>query len=93
MQHHAKYKLSIRKSHKTTLAIQNIKGETYSIKSYTITRSGQCVSVDQLESTTPGLIAQIKAKPTMTRYIAMTVFVDHYERFTYVHIQKSTSAN
>ena len=43
MQHQAMYKLSIRKSHKTTLAIQNIKGETYSIKSYTITRPGQCV--------------------------------------------------
>jgi len=59
----------------------------------TITRPGQCVSVDQLESTTPGLIAQMKGKPTTKRYTAATVFVDHYSGFTYVYIQKSTSAD
>jgi len=63
------------------------------IMSYTITRPGQCISVDQLESTTPGLIAQMKGKPTMKRYIAATVFIDHYSGFTFVHIQKSTSAD
>jgi hypothetical protein len=53
---------------------------------------GDCVSVDQLESTTPGLIAQLKGVPTTARYKVATVFVDHATRFTYVHLQKSTNA-
>jgi hypothetical protein len=55
-------------------------------------RPGECVSVDQLESTTPGLIAQLKGIPTTQRYRAATVFVDHATRFSYVHLQKSTNA-
>ena len=34
----------------------------------TATRPGQIVSVDQLESNTPGLIAQLKGKLTQQRY-------------------------
>lgn len=56
-------------------------------------RPGECVSVDQLESTTPGLIAQLKGIPTIRRYKAATVFVDHATRFTYVHLQQSTNAD
>lgn len=52
------------------------------IKSHTITSPGQCVSVDQLESTTPGLIAQMKGRPMTKRYIAATVFINHYSGFT-----------
>lgn len=55
-------------------------------------RPGECVSVDQLESTTPGLIAQIKGVPTTERYKVATVFVDQATRFSYVHLQKSTNA-
>jgi hypothetical protein len=58
-----------------------------------ITTPGQCVSVDQLESTTPGLIAQLKGIPTTKRYKAATVFVDHYSRLSYVHLQKTTNAS
>jgi hypothetical protein len=49
--------------------------------------------VDQLESTTPGLIAQLKGIPTTKRYKVATVFVDHYSRLSYVHLQKMTSAS
>jgi hypothetical protein len=49
--------------------------------------------VDQLESTTPGLIAQLKGIPTTKWYRAMTVFVDHYSHLSYVHLQKMTSAS
>jgi hypothetical protein len=36
-------------------------------KLLTITAPGDCVSVDQMESTTPGLIAQIKGIPTNSK--------------------------
>ena len=57
-----------------------------------LTRPGQCVSVDQLISTTPGLIAQLRGKPTSDRYRAATVFVDQYSGYSHVVPQRSTSA-
>jgi Reverse transcriptase (RNA-dependent DNA polymerase)/GAG-pre-integrase domain len=53
---------------------------------------GDCVSVDQLESSVPGLIGQLKGKPTTKRYRVATVFVDHHSNFSYVHLQTSTNA-
>jgi hypothetical protein len=58
----------------------------------TITGPGDCVSVDQLESSTPGLIAQLRGFLTRKRYTVSTIFVDHYSRLSYVHLQQSTSA-
>ena len=55
-------------------------------------KPGDCVSIDQLESTTPGLVAQMKGRLTTDRYLAATVFTDHYSGFSYVHIQRSTSS-
>jgi len=52
---------------------------------------GGCVSVDRLESTTPGLIAQVKGLITTKRYRAATIFVDHHSALSYVHLQKSTN--
>ena len=57
-----------------------------------ITKPGECVSVDKLESPTPGLIAQLKGIPTKMRYKVATIFVDHYSRLSYVHLQKTTNA-
>ena len=57
-----------------------------------ITAPGQCVSVDQLISHTPGVIAQLCRTPAHKRYQAATAFVDHYSRLSYVHLQQSTSA-
>lgn len=50
---------------------------------------GDCVSVDQLESRTPGFIAQSKGILTKQRYEYATVFVDHYSRLSYVYLMKS----
>lgn len=55
-------------------------------------RPGQCVSVDQMESSTPGLIAQLKGKPTKARYRYATVFVDHFSDFTYVFLMRTLSS-
>ena len=43
-----------------------------------IRRPGDCVSIDQLESPTPGFIGQIKGWLMTDRYTAATVFVDHF---------------
>ena len=56
-----------------------------------ITRPGQCVSIDQLESSTPGLIGQVKGWLTRDRFKVATVFVDHYSNMSYVHCQRTTS--
>jgi hypothetical protein len=61
-------------------------------RSRTITKPGDCVSVDQLESSTPGFIAQLRGIPTTKRYLVATIFVDHYSGLSYTHLQKSTSA-
>ena len=54
----------------------------------TATYPGQVVSVDQLESTSPGFIAQLKGALTQQRYRYATVFVDQFSRYTYVYLQK-----
>ena len=52
-------------------------------------RPGQVVSVDQLKSPTPGLVAQMTGILTTKRYVYATVFVDQYSRIGYVHLQKT----
>ena len=53
---------------------------------------GDVISVDQMISQTPGLIAQMAGFLTKDRYTCATVFVDHNSNLSYVHFQKSTSA-
>ena len=55
------------------------------------TKAGHCVSVDQMISPTPGLIAQMTGKLTTKRYTCATVFIDQATRLSYVYIQKSTN--
>jgi len=57
-----------------------------------VTAPGHCVSVDQLESRVPGLIAQLRGKPTFERYRYATVFVDHWSRLSYCHLQRTNTA-
>jgi hypothetical protein len=57
-----------------------------------ITQPGQCVLVDQLESTTLGFFGQMKGRLTTAKYRAATIFVDHCSNLTYVHLQQTTSA-
>ena len=54
----------------------------------TATRPGQVVSVDQLESNSPGLIAQLKGKLTQQRYKYATIFVDQYSGYTFIFLQR-----
>ncbi|KAL7561622.1 hypothetical protein ACA910_001490 [Epithemia clementina (nom. ined.)] len=48
----------------------------------------QVVSVDQLESTTVGFIAQLKGRLTLQRYKYATVFVDQFSRYSFIYLQK-----
>ena len=52
------------------------------------TRPGQVVAVDQLESNSPGVIAQLKGKLTQQRYKYATVFVDQYSGYTFIYLQR-----
>ena len=68
------------------------KAEPNRIQPIKITKPGQCVSVDQMQSSTPGFVAQMKGQLTRLRYTGATIFVDHFSRLCYVHPQKSLSA-
>ena len=59
---------------------------------HTATKPGEYVSVDQLESRTPGFLAVLRGFVTNKRYTCATIFVDHYSRFTYYYPQTSTNA-
>ena len=69
-----------------------MKGAIRQVPAVTVTKPGDCVSVDQLESTVPGLIAQLKGIPTKVCYCTATIFMDHFSRLSYVHLQKSLSS-
>jgi hypothetical protein len=58
-----------------------------------VTRPGDFVSVDQLESSTPGFFAQLTGILTKRRYTCATVFVDHFSRFEYVHMQQHLTSD
>ena len=58
----------------------------------TATAPGQCVSVDQMESRAVGFVAQLKGRLTKGRYKVATIFVDHYSRLGYVHLQKDSTS-
>ena len=51
------------------------------------TSSGQIISVDQLESSTVGFIAQLKGKLTTQRYQYAMVFVGQHSRYAYIYLQ------
>jgi hypothetical protein len=57
-----------------------------------VTSPGGLVSVDQMESSTLGLVAQLKGIPTRERYKIGTVFVDHASDYTFVHLQSDSSS-
>ena len=56
------------------------------------TFAGQCVSVDQLVSSTPGFVPIHRGLPTLKRYIGATIFVDHFSDFTYCHLMTEMNA-
>jgi hypothetical protein len=68
------------------------RGRETSLEVFVATKTGQCVSVDQLVSTQVGFIAQLKGILTKKRYTAATVFVDHYSWLKYVHLMAKLSS-
>jgi hypothetical protein len=56
------------------------------------TAPGQCISVDQMESSTLGFIGQLKGRLTTRRYKYATMFIDHFSRYKYVHLQSSITS-
>jgi hypothetical protein len=56
------------------------------------TKPGEKVSVDQLVSPTPGLIAQMTGFLTTKRYRYATVYVDQFSRLGFIYLQKTASA-
>ncbi len=56
------------------------------------TKPGECVSVDQMASTEFGFFAQMKGKLTKRRYRCATIFVDHFSRLRFVHLQTDDSS-
>ena len=53
----------------------------------TTTQPGQVLSVDQLESNSPWLIAQLKGKFSKKRYKYATILVDQFSAYTFVFLQ------
>jgi len=53
---------------------------------------GDVVSVDQLVSPVPGIVAQATGRPTLLRYKYATVYVDHASKLGYIHLQSSADA-
>ena len=56
------------------------------------TNSGEVVLVDQLESTSPGFIAQLKGTLTQQRYKYATIFVDQFSQYNFVYLQKRVTS-
>ncbi len=68
------------------------KSKVRAIKPLNITQTGDGVSVDQFESSTPGFIGLMRGFPTKMRYTSGTVFSDHHSRLSFVHLHKFLSA-
>ena len=56
-----------------------------------VSKPGHCVSVDQIESRTPGFCGVLRGFITNRRYTCATIFTDHNSCFSYIHLQNSTS--
>jgi hypothetical protein len=52
----------------------------------------ECVLVDQTPMRAVGLVAQMKGRLTHGRYTVAAIFVDHFSRLGYVHLQKNASS-
>ena len=59
---------------------------------FVATKPGETVSVDQMVSTEAGFFAQLKGMLTKKRYKCATIFVDHFSRLRFVHLQIDDSA-
>jgi hypothetical protein len=60
---------------------------------FVATKPGECVLVGQMTSTEVGFYAQLKGKLTKKRYKCASVFVDHFSRLQFVHLQLDDKSN
>ena len=58
----------------------------------TATQPGQVVSVNQLDSITPGFVAQLKGLLTTQSYNYATIFVDQFSKLSFVFLQKKITS-
>jgi hypothetical protein len=56
---------------------------------FSATKLGECVSINHMQSTEPGLYGQAKGALTKTCYKNVTVFVDHYLPLQFVYLMTS----
>jgi hypothetical protein len=68
------------------------KTKNIEVKVKEVTFPGQFVSVDQLESPMAGFVGQMKGILTKKRYNAAIIFVDHFTKYSFVHLQSTTNA-
>ena len=68
-----------------------VKGDKNKGQLYQATKAGECVSVDQMISRTPGFIGMMRGFITKQRYTCATIFVDHHSDLSFTHLQKSTN--
>jgi hypothetical protein len=61
-------------------------------KFFSVSKPGEVVSVDMMHSPTSGLVAQMSDGVTHTRHRYAAVYVDHYSGYSYVHLQKTQTA-
>ena len=61
------------------------------IRSITDNKPGAWVSIDQMISAQPGLLAQMSGHLTRRRISCATIFQDHFSNFLYCHLQVSSS--
>ncbi len=69
------------------------KSKVSTIKLLPVTQPGDCVSVAQFESSTPGFIGLMRGFVTKTRYTAGAGFTDHHSRLSYICLHKTLSAS
>jgi hypothetical protein len=62
-------------------------------KVFVATKSGECLLVNQMTSTKVRFFAQLKDKLTKKRYNCTTVFVDHFSRLQFVHLQLNNGSD
>jgi hypothetical protein len=77
---------------KATRRAWRTKSPVNAIANKQVTAPGAVVSMDQLVSSVPGLIGQMKGFLTRKRYTVATVFVDHFSGMSYVYLQKGATA-
>jgi hypothetical protein len=59
---------------------------------FVATKPVETVSCNQTASTKVGFFTQLKGTPTKKRYKCATIFVDHYSRLRFLHLQIHNSA-